>query len=591
MPSAPFTIGELLEERGRSLETRDRPMLRGPRGAVVTYADFLARSSRVAHALVERARSVDGRPRVAAILRNHPEFLELYGGAALSGTVVCGINTGLGGDVLRRVLDASRATLLVVDRQGAEAVAPLLGQLAHVRPVDVLELGAGGTWEAAIAEARGRLGAAADDPPEVSDLDMSTPFAVIYTSGTTGLPKGIVNSHKKLRGIGLFVAGMVGLRPDDVGYLSMPLFHSNALFLGWFPALQAGASVALRERFSASGFLEDVREHGVTYWNFVGQPVHYVLEAIARAHGGDPERVRREVRDDPRNGLRLVIGTGATGTDRRRLIDWLGLEHAYENYGSTEAEISTWCMPGDPIDSVGEVLDPDVLVVDERDEPCEALELDDRGVPTNADRAVGEIVRRGVSGRFEGYDGNPEATESKVRNGLYRSGDLGALRQVGANRYLYFFGRTDDWIRKDGENFSAESVVELVTAFPDVDRAAAYGVPHPVSDEWVMAAIRLREGRSFDPAAFFQHCEREVRAGRDRKWFPDFVRVVDDFPWTETLKIKVRELKAAAYDPARVSRAFHRRRGGDTFEPFGPDEFTALVAELERNGRAGLLAR
>ncbi|MCC6217851.1 MAG: AMP-binding protein [Polyangiaceae bacterium] len=591
MPSAPFTIGELLEERGRAPETRDRPMLRGPRGAVVTYAEFLARSSRVAHALRDRARSIDGAPRVAALLRNHPEFLDLYGGAALSGTVVCGINTGLGGDVLRRVLDASRATSLVVDRQGAEAVEPLLGQLTHLRREDVLEIGAGRSFQAAVDEAARRHGAAADDPPEVPGLDLSSPFAVIYTSGTTGLPKGIVNSHKKLRGIGMFVAGMVGLRPEDVGYLSMPLFHSNALFLGWFPALQAGASVAMREKFSASGFLDDVRERGITYWNFVGQPVHYVLEAIARAHGGDVERVRREVRDDPRNTLRLVIGTGATGTDRRRLIDWLGLEHAYENYGSTEAEISTWCMPGDPIDSVGEALDPDILVVDDRDEPCEPLELDERGIPTNADRAVGEIVRRGVSGRFEGYDGNPEATAGKVRDGLYRSGDLGALRQLGTSRYLYFFGRTDDWIRKDGENFSAESVVELVTAFPAVDRAAAYGVPHPVSDEWVMAAVRLREGQRFDPQAFFAHCEGEVQAGRDRKWFPDFVRVVEDFPWTETLKIKVRELKAAAYDPARVQRIFYRRRGGDRFEPFGPPEYAALAAELEQNGRAGLLPR
>ena len=192
-------------------------------------------------------------------------------------------------------------------------------------------------------------------------------------------------------------------------------------------------------------------------------------------------------------------------------------------------------------------------------------------------------------GLFQGYHDMPDATDKKVRDGIYHSGDLGAIRMVDGKRYLFFIGRTDDWIRKDGENFSAETVVDLAKVFPGVDRAAAYGAPHPVSDEWVMVALRMREGETFDPKAFYDHCMAEVEHGRDMKWVPDFVRVVDDFEWTETHKIKVRLLKGKHYHPDVVDRVYFRQRGDDTFKPFGRKDFDELAAQFEKTGRASLL--
>jgi fatty-acyl-CoA synthase len=92
-------------------------------------------------------------------------------------------------------------------------------------------------------------------------------------------------------------------------------------------------------------------------------------------------------------------------------------------------------------------------------------------------------------------------------------------------RFLYFDGRTDDWIRKDGENFSALQVARLLQEHPDVVLAAAYGVPCAVSDELVMAALKLRDGASFDPKAFFDYCEQQVtRRRHGPEVVPDFVR-------------------------------------------------------------------
>lgn len=548
-----MTFGELIAARAGDPATASKVMARMD-DRTVTYSEFARRSARWAHWL--RSRDV---ARLAVMMRNNLEFLDAYGGTALAGAQIFGINVGLGGEVLARVIEAAGAAMVLVDDSTREAV--LAAGIAAERVV-------------AAEDAARATASFPDAPPDLGDAAPGpmTPWVVIYTSGTTGVPKGIVNTHGKLRGIGFATSGMVGLRAEDVGYVSMPLFHSNALFLDWLPAMTAGASIALRDKFSASAFLPDVLRYGATFWNYVGQPVHYVLDAIARAHGGDEARIRAEVADDPRNRLRLIVGTGASPAERRKIKKWLGLDHVYELYGSTEAEISTVCMPGDPDDSLGAILDPRVKIVDDAG----------REVPEGT---VGELVREGTIGLFQGYHGQPEATQKKLEGGLYHSGDLAYYRKAGGRRLLYFAGRTDDWIRKDGENFGADSVVSMVQSFPGVDLAAAYGVPHPVSDEHVMVALRM-SGGSFDPQAFFDHCEHQVAAGCDRKWFPDFVRVVDDFPWTATHKIRVRDLKAAHYHPDRANRVWWRGRGDTTFRPFDRAAFAALSADFAAAGRA-----
>ena len=131
------------------------------------------------------------------------------------------------------------------------------------------------------------------------------------------------------------------LGPDDVGYACMPLFHSNAMFLGFQPAFKVCGSLALRERFSASRFVPDLLHYGVTYWNYVGEPVHYVLGALEKEYR-TVERIRAEVTNHPRNKLRYALGNGAAAPDIERFSDWLGLEDMFELYGSTEAAISTF---------------------------------------------------------------------------------------------------------------------------------------------------------------------------------------------------------------------------------------------------------
>jgi len=597
---AELTLPAQIRARAEHPETRDKVFLRQQQRSW-TYSRFRNESTRVARFLLERLGRVDEqRPgHVAMLLDNHLELLALYGGCGIAGLTLFGINTGLRGSTLSGVLAQSRARLLVVDGRYWPEVEKLGGELGSVPAENVLVL-RDGSAEASrerdyVACLEAEIGAASEDLayPDVA-VTPDRNLMVIYTSGTTGLPKGINNNHTKLCMTGVGVSMQLGLGRDDVGYACMPLFHSNAMFVGLMPAFWVGGSMGIRERFSASNFVPDVFDYGVTYWNYVGEPVHYVLAALEKQYDGDEARILAAVRDDPRNNLRYAVGNGASPPDIDKFVRWLGLDDMFELYGSTEAAISTFRRLGDPRGSVGQIMDPAVKILDEKGRECPPVQLDEDGKILNYDAAVGEICRvADDTGLFQGYFDNPDANRSKYRDGVYHSGDLGHILVHEDKRFLYFDGRTDDWIRKDGENFSALQVARLLSEHPDVPLAAAYGVPCAVSDELVMAAIKLREGATFDPQGFFDFCERQIEhGGMDRKWFPDFVRVVEDFTYTGTQKILVRNLKAEHFHPDRVRGAVYwRERGDSRYKPFTAADFAHLRQDFEKAERLALLER
>jgi fatty-acyl-CoA synthase len=598
---APFTFGAQLDARANHPEIGQRIAIRH-HDRSWTYRQFRDEGVRYAHFLLSRLGRIDDeRPgHVAMVLENHPELLALYAGCAYAGLTLFGVNTGLRGDTLAGVLNQSRARVLVVDERFLPEVQRVADRLEHVARDNLLVLRTAGDadldgrdLEECLSREVAKPGKSLDTPGV--DVKPEDNLMVIYTSGTTGLPKGINNNHFKLNVIGLRVSSQLELGGDDVGYACMPLFHSNAIFLGFQPAFWAGAGLAMRERFSASEFVPDVLRYGVTYWNYVGEPVHYILGALRRQYGDDEQRILSEVARNPRNRLRYAVGNGAAPPDIDRFVRWLGLEDMFELYGSTEAAISTFRKKSDPRGSVGEITDELVKVLNERGEECPPAELDADGKIANYHEAVGEICRVAPdTALFQGYFDNADANATKYREGVYHSGDLGHVLVRDGQRFLFFDGRTDDWIRKDGENFSAAQVARLFQEHEDVQLAAAYGVPCAVSDELVMVALKLRPGARFDPQAFFDFCEHEVvHGGMDRKWFPDFVRIVDEFEYTQTQKILVRSLKKLHFDRRRLADApiYWRERGDGSFRPFTRQDYEALRARFEAAERVDLLDR
>jgi fatty-acyl-CoA synthase len=467
-----------------------------------------------------------GPPHVAVLLDNVPEHVWWLGACALSGSVVVGANPTHRGEALATDLAHTRSQLLVTDRR-------------YLRLVEGLDLGPGigvvttSNPRVVVVDAE----PVPDLPPPAAPGDLTDVGAdvlgyLIFTSGTTGRPKACRCTQGRMMFIGAVLAERYGLGPDACCYLSMPLFHSNALMAGWAPAVVAGSTMALPTggRFSASGFLPDVRRHGVTYCNYVGRPLSYVLAT--------PEQP-----DDADNPLRFVFGNEAAPGDVERFARRFGCDVS-DNYGSTEGGVAVSRTPDTPVGALGPAP-PGVRVVGEEGRECAVAQFDERGRLANADAAIGEMVDTNGSPSFEGYWENEEADDHKTRNGWYWTGDL---VYKDADGYLWFAGRADDWLRVDGENFAAAPVVRILERHPDVVMAAVYAVPDPVVGDQVMAALQLMPGVPFDAAAFGRFLASQADLGP--KWVPRFLRVSQALPTTATAKILVRQLRAEGLDCA-----------------------------------------
>ena len=485
-----------------------------------------------------------GPAHICVLLDNIPEFCFWLGAAALGGTVVVGGNPNHRGDELARDISHTECQLLVTDR-------------AHLSLVEGLDLGpsigkpGGDSRNVLVIDTPGyeaQLQSHIGDPLPDPDISASTLGYLIFTSGTSGAPKAVRCSQGRMAFIGSAVMGLFSLVAEDVCYVAMPLFHSNALMAGWSPALAAGATVALPSsgRFSASGFVPDVRRYGVTYFNYVGKPLSYIL-----ATPEDPS--------DKDTTLKRVFGNEAAADDVGRFAERFGVP-VVDGYGSTEGGAAISRTPDAPHGSLG--MGIDVIVVDpETAQECPRARFAANGRLENADESIGEIVSKSGAAGFEGYWQNEEAERARIRNGWYWTGDLGYRDEAG---YLYFAGRTDDWFAVDGENFAAAPVARILERHPDVALCAVYAVPDPVTGDQVMAALQLRDGASFDPEAFAKFLGTQADLGT--KWAPCFVRVCPVLPTTATSKILTRVLRDERWNcvdpmwwrPARAELAFVR---------------------------------
>lgn len=574
-------------------------------GREFTYGDVYRQSQRYAHFfLLIRKKLVDSgklandqRMAFGVYMENTPEFLFASFGAALSNSILFAINTGFRGDILGKVMEQAGLSFLIVNDSTLKEVEGVVKNENIIGPENVYVVREG---EKSLPEGFQWLDKAVEEAQQIDvpnryrvRVDNFSPVIVIYTSGTSGLPKGVPCTHIKMFGAGFVVQSAVRLNRRDRGYISMPLFHSNAWYIGILPQMIAGGSFVLKRRFSASAFEDDMLAHGVTFLNYVGQPLHYIIDALERKYGSG-EAVEAALAKHPRNRFRKAYGNGATVNDRIKLKRYLGMDHIYEIYGSTEAVITTANCPGDPVDSVGRV-DGSVRILDEEGKECEPGMVDEKGALLNYDKAVGEICRKVGDNnlRFDGYYGNAGATSQKFRNGWYHSGDLGHIRIIKGKRYMFFNGRTDDWIRKDGENFSAENVLDFAQKIPCVDCAIAYGAPCEVADEKVMITVQLKEGADFNPDEVHEwFIQQQKEGGMDPKWMPDYIRVIEKFSVTDTQKILVRPFKRENFNIEinASMRIYFRRRGDTAYRLLTPDEFRKIREDFKTNGREAILA-
>jgi fatty-acyl-CoA synthase len=467
---------------------------------------------------------------IGALLGNTPDMLTAMAAAGLGGYVLCGINNTRRGPALVRDILHADCQILLTDADHRDLLTDL--DLPGVRVLDVST----DEWATLVA-------AAGPLTPHREAGAMDT-FMLIFTSGTSGDPKAVQVPHITVLMAGTALAGRFRVTPADVCYLSMPLFHSNALLAGWSVAVESGASM-VPAAFSASGLIDDLRRYGVTYMNYVGKPLAYVLAT--------PQRP-----DDAENPLRIAFGNEASERDIEEFGRRFGCT-VTDGFGSTEGAVIVTREDGCPSGSIGRGF-PGVAVYDsDTVAECPLAEFNSDGALQNADKAIGELVNTAGAGLFQGYYNDASATDDRLRNGIYWSGDL-AYKD--ADGWIYLAGRTSDWMRVDGENMATAPIERVLLRHGGISQVSVYGVPDEHVGDQVMAAIVLHDGADLTPTEFEAFLGGQ--ADLSPKAWPRHVWLTDTLPATATNKVLKRELTALGSSPVG-GRLWVRAARGTTY--------------------------
>lgn len=503
----------------------------------------------------------DGRPpHVGILLENTPEYLFWIGGAALIGACIVGINPTRRGSELERDIQHTDCQVIISDETGMKLLEGLDTGVENANTIDVDS-----------QDHQKLLAQHQNAPLPENEPDENSILFLLFTSGSTSAPKAVVCTNQRMAIASVRAGQIYGVTIEEVCYCPMPLFHGNALMACWGPALAVGATVVLRRKFSASNFMSDIREHGCTYFTYVGRTIAYILGQPANA-------------DDKHNKLRLGFGTEASALDRERFFERFGCD-LVEGYGSSESVVAIIRTPDTPANALGKeradmagqvfIIDPDTNA------ECQRVQFNEFGAIVNPE-CIGEIVSKSGGTSFEGYYNNREASTERVRNGWYWTGDLGYRDDDG---FFYFGGRSADWLRVDSENFAAGPVENIVSRFPGVVMAAVYPVPDPTTGDMVMVAIEMNETTEFSPHEFDEFLSQQRDLGT--KWSPQIVRVIKAMPLTANNKVHKPPLRASKW--FAVDTHYWRPERNQPLRLMNESDKQELEARFAANGRTQIL--
>lgn len=504
-------------------------------------------------------------PHIGVLLENSPEFTMWLGAAAVTGSVIVGINPTRRGVELARDITHTSCQIIVTESSQVDL---LEGLDLGVADGGVMVVESDDYAQALAGYVGASLPTAQECPVHLTDT-----FLLLFTSGTSGAPKAVITSHQRLGFVAQSMNTIIALTPEDTTYICMPLFHSNALFTAWAPSLVFGSTIALRRKFSASEFLSDVRTFGATYFNYVGKPLTYILATPEQSNDRD-------------NPLRRGFGNEGSEIDLLRFAERFDCVLT-DGYGQTETGASIVRIPNMPTGSLGVAAQATITVRDPAtNQECPRAIFDADGRLMNSEEATGEIVNGG-GGTFEGYWNNATANSERIRDGAYWTGDL-AYRDE--NGFFYFAGRSADWMRVDGENFAGAPIERILMRHHDVILAAVYGIPDFDMGDRVMAALQLHPSATFNAVEFAEFLSAQTDLGP--KWIPSFIQIVEEFPMTPSNKVIKREL---------VLRRWHEVERNDdvqlwwrptkeiAFSQFTRVEATELRAKFAAKNRGALL--
>jgi acyl-CoA synthetase (AMP-forming)/AMP-acid ligase II len=541
---SPETIPYQFEQRARRDPAHPFLLYRDQR---YTYRDANLLANR--HAATYRSAGIRKGDVVALVMENRPEFYWHYLGLGKLGAIAALVNAHAVGKPLAHAIRIASPRRIVIGSEVLAAFEAARGELSDLLdgpspvPVEIDVDPEGDPPRSSFAVFGDRLPdvrlGAPPDPIETSLHTLGDLAAYIYTSGTTGMPKAALVRHHRFYRAGRIWGGFAfRYQPSDVLYISLPLYHGNAMILGTSSVISYGVTIALARKFSTRSFWDDCRRYDATCFLYIGELCRYL-------HGAPPKANDRDHR------VRAISGNGLRPDIWESFQARFGIERIAEFYASTEGNVVTLNMGGRP-GSVGRMTLGQAIAKWDDDKQDFV-----RGRDGHLERcAIGEVgVMLGKIGTLVGFDGyeDPKATERKIVRDAFEDGDAwfntGDLMRVDWMRNLYFADRLGDTFRWKGENVSTFEVQEQLASWPPIKEVNVYGVAVEGAEGRAgMASLVLNEGATFDPVSFKAH----VDAAIPKFARPVFVRIDQAMETTTTLKLKKGDLARDGFDPSKV---------------------------------------
>ncbi|VVO97684.1 Crotonobetaine/carnitine--CoA ligase [Pseudomonas fluorescens] len=529
----------------------EQATLRNPDGpallqgeVALTYAQVNQWANRIAHHLIAQGiRKGDG---VAVFIENRPELLVTILAVAKVGAISALLNTSQTRDTLVHSLNLVAPAAIIVGEELVPAFSAVRERVP-ITPARTWFVADQGTYtqpgiapDGFINLMAASVDAGSDNPASSQQVFFDDPCFYIYTSGTTGLPKAGVFKHGRwMRSSASFGMIALDMRPEDVVYCTLPLYHATGLCVCWGSAISGASGFAIRRKFSASQFWNDVRQYRATTLGYVGELCRYLVD--------QPPAV-----DDNQHSVTKMIGNGLRPGAWREFKTRFGVRHICELYAASDGNIGfTNVLNFD--NTVGfSLMSWELAAYDH-----------DTGLPTRNAKGFMRKVAKGEQGLLlakiddkaplDGYT-DPQKTAKVVLQDVFEKGDRyfntgDLMRNIGFG-HAQFVDRLGDTYRWKGENVSTTEVENILLQHPNICEAVAYGVEiRNTNGRAGMAAITPAESlATLDFSELLAFAREQMPAYA----VPLFLRVKVKMETTGTFKYQKTRLKDEAFDPGRT---------------------------------------
>ncbi|KAM9294592.1 long-chain fatty acid transport protein 3 [Gastrophryne carolinensis] len=536
----------------------------------ITYRQLDRTANRAANVLLPHTRPGDT---VALLLPSDPRFLAAWFALAKVGAIAAFLNTNVRRGALRHCLEASRARGLITSPELFGAVQEIIAEVREMG-VAVWVMGAGDDYSGDIRDLHALMEEAPETPPpaHLGVPKNPTDTAIcIFTSGTTGLPKAARISHAKSLMCCVFYQ-LCGASACDVIYVSLPLYHKSGALLGVGGCIGVGASVVLKDRFSASQFWADCEKYGVTVFQYIGELCRYLIN-------------QPQVEGERDHRVRLAAGSGLRPDVWREFTRRFGQIRIFETYGLTEFNASFFNYTG-TLGAVGrgsalykKICPFELIRYDtQEEEPIR----DSRGRCRRTDAGETGLLIAPVTqlSPFLGYVGSREMTEKKLLRDVFRKGDCyfntGDLMMQDSLGFVYFRDRTGDTFRWKGENVATTEVSEILSGLDFFQEVNVYGVAVPgLEGRTGMAAVTLQLDRDLDLGQLFEYV-MDFLPSYAR---PRFLRVMDHMEATGTFKQQKLRLVQEGFSPLTIQDPLYLLdEGARCYRPLTEDLYSKILS-------------